>query len=319
MNKAIRGILSPVLKQNGFTKINTRNNWGWHDECIWVLNINTVGKGHSEVTSWTPMSLTVSMGIYYNIVPPLDDEIKVTANGKWLPFSYQCHSGRNLHCQQDQSSYKEHFENLYDRERKDVWWVESDGSNLEEVLEDIKRAFLNEGLPWLKNYTDLETAFEEIEQEEDSYYKFYKAKYFANRLNKIEQFEGYDYLAEVLPRQKFDFERVKKLKGMDRKELIPLLPKLLVWIQDINWPIAPKIAELLLAFPSEIVLPIKSVFATNDHVWKYWCLAYLVKQLPLEEREHLKADLIRLAEQPSDDEKLEEVDEMASEILQTMQ
>ncbi|CAH2716597.1 hypothetical protein BACCIP111895_03784 [Neobacillus rhizosphaerae] len=80
----------------------------------------------------------------------------------------------------------------------------------------------------------------------------------------------------------------------------------------------PEIAELLLTFPSEIILPIKSVFATNDNVWKYWCLEYLVKQLPLEEREQLKADLIRVAEQPSEDEKLEEVDAMASEILQTM-
>lgn len=43
---------------------------------------------------------------------------------------------------------------------------------------------------------------------------------------------------EYLPRNKYDFERVNQLKKMDRTELLPLLPGLMEWIQDMNWPIA---------------------------------------------------------------------------------
>lgn len=40
---------------------------------------------------------------------------------------------------------------------------------------------------------------------------------------------------EYLPRNKHDFERVNQLKKLNRKELLPLLPGLLEWIQDMNW------------------------------------------------------------------------------------
>lgn len=124
---------------------------------------------------------------------------------------------------------------------------------------------------------------------------------------------------EDLPRNKHDFERVSRLKKMDRTELLPLLPGLMEWIQDMNWPIAEEVAELLLTFPNEIVPLIKEVLATNDNVWKYWCLEMLVKRLPIELRKSFKGDLINLIERPTSGEKLEELDETAYEILQTIE
>lgn len=37
INQVIRKSLSPILKENGFNKVNTRNNWRWIDQCIWVF------------------------------------------------------------------------------------------------------------------------------------------------------------------------------------------------------------------------------------------------------------------------------------------
>ena len=85
---------------------------------------------------------------------------------------------------------------------------------------------------------------------------------------------------DYLPRNKHDFRRVYQLKGIKRSELVLLLPGLMEWIQDMNWPIANEVAELLLTFPNEIVPLVKDVLATNDDVWKYWCLECLVKRLP---------------------------------------
>lgn len=62
-----------------------------------------------------------------------------------------------------------------------------------------------------------------------------------------------EHLNDLLPKDKFDIDKVEKLKGLNRGELIPLLPELLKWIQDMNWPIAPKIAKLLLEFPNESI------------------------------------------------------------------
>lgn len=122
-----------------------------------------------------------------------------------------------------------------------------------------------------------------------------------------------------LPRNKHDFERVNKLKKMDRTELLPLLPGLMEWIQDMNWPIAEEVAELLLTVPNEIIPLIIEVLATNDNVWKYWCLEILVKRFPNELRKSFKSDLIRLIERPTPGEKLEELDEIALEILQLIE
>ncbi|MFJ6266178.1 DUF5071 domain-containing protein [Lysinibacillus xylanilyticus] len=44
---------------------------------------------------------------------------------------------------------------------------------------------------------------------------------------------------DLLPRHKFDNDRVELIKKMDRDKILPLLPNLLEWIQDMNWPVAP--------------------------------------------------------------------------------
>ena len=124
---------------------------------------------------------------------------------------------------------------------------------------------------------------------------------------------------EYLPRDKHDSERVNQLKNLSREELVLLLPGLMEWIQDMNWPIAEEVAELLLTYPDEIVPLIKDVLVTNDDIWKYWCLIKLVKKLPKDLKVQLKGDLIRLVESPTAGEKLEELDEISVEILQMIE
>ena len=123
---------------------------------------------------------------------------------------------------------------------------------------------------------------------------------------------------ELLPRDKFDFERIIKIKLMRNEDVIPLLPGLLEWIQDMNWPIASGVVEVLSAYPQEIVPHLKKVFLNEDAVWKYWCLEQIVKDLPIHEKKLLSDDLIRMNETPNREEQLEEVDQRANEILSSM-
>lgn len=123
---------------------------------------------------------------------------------------------------------------------------------------------------------------------------------------------------DLLPRHKFDEDRVEMIKKMDRDEIVLLLPGLLEWIQDMNWPVAPSVLELLLTFPEEVVPHIQDVLSSKDDNWKWFVLHFLVIELPVESRVEFKEYLTRVAETPTQNEIAEELDEIAKEILETI-
>jgi hypothetical protein len=106
---------------------------------------------------------------------------------------------------------------------------------------------------------------------------------------------------------------------MSREELIPLISPLLEWVQDMNWPIAREVVDILITFPGELVPHIKQVLLADDDVWKYWCLTYLIKLMEEPHKLLFDKELKRLVESPTSGESQEEVDVIAGEILQDLQ
>ncbi|MBH5320273.1 DUF4304 domain-containing protein [Paenibacillus sp. GSMTC-2017] len=194
INKVIREIITPVLKQNGLTKVQTRNNWGWHNDCIWVLHIRSVGNYFSLITGWTPSSIVVEIGIYYAFILS-EQDIKADNKARLLPKVHECHIRTELTCSLDQSNYTKCLENPTEK-RTDIWWIEPDGSNIEVVGANIRDVFLEHGLSWFEKFTDLREAFSKIEEENNSYNKFYKAKYFAQHINDLDKFKEYSMMLE---------------------------------------------------------------------------------------------------------------------------
>ena len=121
---------------------------------------------------------------------------------------------------------------------------------------------------------------------------------------------------DLLPRDKFDHDRVEMIKKLDRHKILPLLPGLLEWTQDMNWPVAKSVVELLLTFPEEIVPHVQDVLSSNDDNWKYFVLNGLVRKLPIESRVQFRAYLTRVSEAPTRNERAEGLDETAKEILE---
>lgn len=119
----------------------------------------------------------------------------------------------------------------------------------------------------------------------------------------------------MIPRHKFDELAMLRLQMSSREEIIPILPELLVWIQDMNWPIATKMAELLRAYPMETMPHIKEILKGTDSIWKYWCLLELVQPMSKDYQLFFQEDLLRLIHHPSVEDQLEEVDQIAAEIL----
>ncbi|MEK3917236.1 DUF5071 domain-containing protein [Paenibacillus sp. FSL H7-0331] len=122
-------------------------------------------------------------------------------------------------------------------------------------------------------------------------------------------------ISDLIPRNKFDFERVYELKKLDVKVLKPILPYLFEWIQDINWPIATEIAQILVECKEEGLPNIRLILKGDDYDWKYFCLTAVVKDLPKEIKKELTRDLERLTFNPSKDDVLFEIDIEAGIIL----
>ncbi|WP_028595352.1 DUF5071 domain-containing protein [Paenibacillus assamensis] len=125
-------------------------------------------------------------------------------------------------------------------------------------------------------------------------------------------------MKDLLPRDKHDFERVNHLKHAERKELIELLPELLTWLQDMNWPISIEISEILVKIvPRETIPLVKHILNGDDDIWKEYCLRYFVMNLPSEllAIDNLQEDLMRIATKPTKGEELEEVYLTAQEII----
>jgi hypothetical protein len=120
---------------------------------------------------------------------------------------------------------------------------------------------------------------------------------------------------ELLPRHKSDFERVQAVIALGYPAVAPILPDLLVWLQDGNWPISRPVAQFLTSIGEPVFPLVREVLAGTDGSWKYWCIELLVRALTRARAESFRSDLQGLAYHPTADDRSEEVDERAREAL----
>lgn len=116
-----------------------------------------------------------------------------------------------------------------------------------------------------------------------------------------------------LPADKFDVEAVERLSELTDDELRPLIPELLTWLQDMNWPVAGPAAELLSEqkeLVEPFILPLLRA-EQKDEIWKYQIISTLVKVWGNSASNSIKNEVMRIAASPTDTEKVEEVNEAA--------
>lgn len=122
----------------------------------------------------------------------------------------------------------------------------------------------------------------------------------------------------LIPETKFDFGAIQRLQQLEPQQLIPILPELLVWLQDINWPVAIPMSKILLNVPNEIVPHVRDVLHTDDTEWIEWCLQYIVGFLPVALIRKLEPEIRRIADSPTQWEYETESHITAQEILDTL-
>lgn len=119
-------------------------------------------------------------------------------------------------------------------------------------------------------------------------------------------------LKELIPKDKFDIETAEKLNQYSIDELRPIVPALLEWLQDGNWPVAHPVKLYLEKHVKHIQNEILTVFRTDDTYWKYWVILLLGEGI---DDERLINEIKRIALAPTDLEKEDEVDQMAHELI----
>lgn len=126
-----------------------------------------------------------------------------------------------------------------------------------------------------------------------------------------------DQEALFVPKHKDDFQAVEFLRKTDFKRFKAHINELLSWIQDMNWPVAREIAEILSFHTNSIKKQIINIIKSDDDIWKYWCvreLLYFTKEKDLDCE--IISELKRIVSYPTKGEVEEEVNIIAKETLE---
>jgi hypothetical protein len=119
----------------------------------------------------------------------------------------------------------------------------------------------------------------------------------------------------LVPIDKGDTERAQAAVRAGYPAIEPVLPELLEWLQDCNWPVAAVLSPFLESIGSPIIPYLRPIMSSDDLVWKYWIIERIMGS-SREVAEAFRGDLERLAHSPTDEEHLNELHERAAFVLQ---
>ena len=122
-------------------------------------------------------------------------------------------------------------------------------------------------------------------------------------------------LEPFIPKHKTDLASAEAAVRAGYPAVEPILPDLISWLQDYNWPVAQILAPFLATIGTPMIPHIDSVFATSDDVWKYWMISCLIGESDAL-FSYYKHEMVRLANQPTEHEHQQELDEVARDAIE---
>ncbi len=125
---------------------------------------------------------------------------------------------------------------------------------------------------------------------------------------------------DLLPKSKFDFSGMEELKMLSDEEIMPILPELLAWMKDMNWPVAKEMPELL-SKHQKVIIPCIIEALQPEQLecdWKYYIIQFLLPLLEVKYLDKIKPCLERMAENPTQGEISDDADIAARDFLKKM-
>ena len=121
-------------------------------------------------------------------------------------------------------------------------------------------------------------------------------------------------LKALLPEDKCDIDRAEAIVKLGYPDIEPVLPELLEWMQDLNWPVAHVLLPFLAKIDSPLIPHIRYILGTEDGEWKYSVLYHIVAR-SVQLKEAFRHDLDRLAQNPTPAEQTANLHLLARDIL----
>ncbi|MDF2550901.1 MAG: hypothetical protein K0R77_176 [Chryseobacterium sp.] len=119
-------------------------------------------------------------------------------------------------------------------------------------------------------------------------------------------------LNQLIPKDKSDLLPAYRLEDYKYEEIKSIIPQLMEWLQDMNWPVAGILAENLLRYQDDIEDEIMFVLNTNDEVWKYWVISIFGKST---KSKKIQERINQIATHPTPTEVIDEVNLVAIEVI----
>ncbi|WP_164513253.1 DUF5071 domain-containing protein [Thiosocius teredinicola] len=114
---------------------------------------------------------------------------------------------------------------------------------------------------------------------------------------------------------KTDFTACDALAAAEDDEVARHVEALLEWLQDMNWPVAPRVCERLIPLGNSLAEQVRKVLVGSDPVWKYWVITELVANAEPSLAIALQAELRFLASSVNEVELNEEVPLASAKVL----
>ena len=191
IRKRIVNEIADCLSDIGFTSGKEQTFYTVSEGTIHVVKICFLDRRHAAYFGSNTASFSLELGVFYTFVPFSRDIAGYDEDSEVFPKHYECHIRGCLlrdipqiapsldyawdeetqaaikNAQRWWSSFPKHRawlsflwrKNKHSDNRDDIWWVDSSGSNLDEVLTSATRVIRKRSKAWLDKFSDLECAY----------------------------------------------------------------------------------------------------------------------------------------------------------------
>ncbi len=140
--------MRPVLKEVGFTKFTDRNAWSTREGSEWIVNFQSFNSYLAGGVGCTTYSFGINLGIRFDFHRPRPDE----PPPEW-PKEHEATIRLAALKTLAQPLFNPYGTNP-GQDRRDVFLVLEDGSNLDEVIDDAIAVLERDAMPALRLYDD---------------------------------------------------------------------------------------------------------------------------------------------------------------------
>lgn len=150
VSRVIRKISWPIVRERGFTDLSRPTARRDCDDRIEIINFQSFNSYLANGIGCTTFSFALNLGIFSRRIPHPRPIKLYEASKPFRPEEHHCHFRRKLTKTPNVDALK----------RLDVWSVQPDGSNVEDLVLDAAFKIREDAFPWFERYRSLDDVLE---------------------------------------------------------------------------------------------------------------------------------------------------------------